>query len=276
MYVSKVIWMKSLLSLKIIIFMCLNLLYSNLVFAESDIITELRNNKDRLKYKMKSEYLYFAGISELKFKKVDAADEAWFNALYDFALVNFPELIELKSKSEESLNQTIYNRIKILHLEKIDWSGLEEVTEVGSPLTYPQSGNYYKVARVIRWSKKKFNAAKLKIKNAKSEVKYTFPLTPEKEEIKSKAAAKEILYLEKINQVILDKNKKVRDILKRIKCGFTYKQLVNILGEPVTKEFSYYHGYAIWGTYKVEFTGDYFVKMFVFDLGFGKKVYICN
>ena len=167
----------------------------------------------------------------------------------------------------------------MLHLEKIDWTGIEEVTEVGSPKITLQDGKLFHCVRLLRWSKKNFNTVKNNIKKDSTNKKFPFPLTPEVEKKRILMATKEQLFIEKINRELDEKNIKVNDILKKIKCGISFKQLINILGSPDSIKnhpYYFYKEIAEWGTTQVYLLENEKIYKYTHNLGHGKTFNICK
>jgi hypothetical protein len=178
--------------------------------------------------------------------KDDALERAWISSLLRFGMTQFPELGSLRSESEESLHSANYNRKFVLQLESINWKGLSEVEEKGSPyIVYDEIAKTYTVYRLLKWSKKDLAASKAAIRLKK---KNEIPSSPEVARKVEETMIDEIQKITALNKKIETRDAFLSKVLMRAKCGVSIDDLTNILGSPDRHESSCYY---FWGTYEV-------------------------
>ena len=178
--------------------------------------------------------------------KDDSLERAWISSLLRFGMTQFPELGSLRSESEESLHSANYNRKFVLQLESINWKGISEAEEKGSPyIVYDEVTKTYTVYRLLKWSKKDLAASKAAIRLKK---KNEIPSSPEVARKAEEDIISEIQKITALNKKIEARDAFLSKVLMRAKCGVSVDDLTTILGSPDRHDESCRY---FWGTYEV-------------------------
>jgi hypothetical protein len=103
-------------------------------------------------------FSYTVGVASLVEKIELGMEQAWANGLEGFARTRFPHLQNVMQFSKETLNGTTYERMTALKLDSINWEGVSEASELGSPFVKEhirQNGDsLFTVYRLLKWEKK--------------------------------------------------------------------------------------------------------------------------
>ena len=178
--------------------------------------------------------------------KDDALERAWISSLLRYGMTQFPELGSLRSESEESLHSATYNRKFVLQLDSIDWKGISEVEEKGSPhIIFDETTKTYTVYRLLTWAKKDIAASKASIRRKK---KNEIPPSPEVARKIEADVVSEIQKINALNKQIATRDEFLSKVLMVAKCGVTLDDLKTILGPP-DREDGFCRHY--WGTFEV-------------------------
>jgi len=138
-----------------------------------------------------------------------------------------------------------------MKLEWVDWTGLKEASDLGSPFVIEKEGKWV-AYRLFKWGVGYIEKARLKIKAQKI---YGIPLSPEVSRSREEELSEAVRKINDLNQNIEYRDQQFAKVLNRLKCGVTAQDLIKILGNPDRTNGvgcnlcrqSYY-----WGTYEVE------------------------
>ncbi len=198
-------------------------------------------------------YQYFMGESPEVSGKEDALERAWISTLIRIGMTQFPEVSKLSSLSVESIKDADYQRKFVMSLEQIDWTGIREATEKGSPFVVEDLENgTYRVYRLLKWSKKAMDKARQKIAANES---HQIPKPPEEVQNQENIMIDAVREINSINRENAKRSAKITPVMKAVKCGVTVHDLIRVLGAPdkqrgidcSTCDKSYF-----WGTFQVE------------------------
>lgn len=89
----------------------------------------------------------FVGESHSETSKETALDNSYTDALIKAATKNFPELIEVRNFTEEGLKTQEHSRTFLVHLERVNFDGVEELED---PYVELIDGKFT-IYRLIRW-----------------------------------------------------------------------------------------------------------------------------
>ncbi|NBW99161.1 hypothetical protein EBR03_06275 [bacterium] len=223
---------------------------------------------------------YFLGESSEAKKKEDALQSAWINGLVGIGMAEFPELSQVRIKSVETLTDVDYRKDFVMKLEWVDWTGLREVSEWGSPYVIKKEGKWV-AYRLFKWDEELISKAREKIK-AKSN--HHLPKRPESylptseamheavlgtfdsnEEVKSERQVQVSAAISKINnlnRIHQGRDQQIGQVLAVVRCGVTANDLVRVLGRPDRKTgggCDFCNKSYEWGNYSVE--TDQFLKV---------------
>lgn len=209
-----------------------------------------------------SEFVYTVGEGEAPTKE-EALQKAWNSALIRLALVEFPELIQINSKSVETLKGSEFERTSIQNFQLISWRGIHELQSFNSPhIAFDSATKTYHVHRLLEWSKTSLNSAQREVGDALAKVKlgepvttYKIPTSPEEDQKVEKQINESMIYLAKLNQNLDRDEKRIGSVLSQMKCGIQTGHLVDMLGDADSGE-PFYTGFMLtWGTYHVWTSG---------------------
>lgn len=227
-------------------------------------------------------YVYIVGESIPSKQKEDALQQAWNSALIRLAISEFPELIQLISKSRETLRDSEFERSTIQNFQLINWKGLREMKSLGSPfVSYDEKSGSYTAYRLLTWSLKDRDMAKKEANESLDKIKksseaivkiYKVPLTPEEAELSELQISNQLDQLRRLNIQIKSKDEIVEKILKELKCGTKVTDVLSLLGEPDHK--NYYS--VVYGTYILSHYRDNFVNSIKDKLGNGEERFLCK
>ncbi len=197
--------------------------------------------------------VYFVGESNGSADKEEALSKAWASALVRIGMSEFPELSQVATSHVETLNGNQSSRGLVLHLEQVNWAGVTEVKEQGSPvLFWDENEGGYRAFRLLKWDRGQMALAHRSITKKKN---HSLPVPPEmmvREEQQIVEAVAEIQLINAKNQW---KEKLYNKVFSELKCGATIADVIGVLGAPdrfnpynsVVLEKEYY-----WGNYRVE------------------------
>jgi len=184
--------------------------------------------------------------------KEEALESAWVNAIARLGLAEFPELMRITTRSVENLERSVHERRFAVKLELVDWSGLKEATDLGSPhVEYDPITAGYRAYRLVRWPRKKIEQARARISAGQ---RHRLPQSPEiraEEEIRLTEALRS---LQRVQDRLTRRSSYLDRVFKEVRCGITVDDLTEALGRPdragpynaVRTEKTYY-----WGPYLV-------------------------
>ena len=225
-------------------------------------------------------YKYSVGESNNETTKDGALNEAWVNSLVKLGLSEFPELSKLSLKFKESLYGTESENLYESGLEYVNWRGIEEVKDLGSPyIIYNEATETYKVYRLLKWSKKSIVTNKLQ---HQKNMKYQMPPSPEKFDSAVIEETSALVKLNSLNKEIEKSNAYYGSVLMKVKCGITIHQLKSILGNPHTSSDTTPRSYGFyitvtWGTYRVEYSSSSpVIQEITPNHGSGRTYYPCR
>jgi len=214
-------------------------------------------------------FVFVRGESTSSSSKDDALERAWISALLRVGMAQFPELQKLRSNSSETMKAAEYNRYFSIDLEKINWEGIEELTDLGSPYTESDAlGESYRVYRLLRWSKKSIADSKASIKRGK--VSSIVPLSPEKSLDYENSAIDKIQKIINLKREVVDREQEIKKILEHVRCGMKIGDIINIIGSPDRTSTCEY----FWSTFKV-FACHELIQQ-VHNLTTGKRTDVCD
>lgn len=223
--------------------------------------------------------IYVVGESRNIENKDDSLERAWVSGLLRIGMTQFPELGSLKSASNETLQSAEYKRDYVLALEQINWKGLQEADELGSPFTeFNEESNTYSTYRLLKWTKKEIESARGKIKQKKS---FEIPPSPEESLKKQDSIVNEVVAIQAINRKIIERDKFVRAVLLKATCGVSLTDLRKVLGYPDRESPSNDSSYSYelvyyWGTFEVtQYKRNAYVTSINENFGSGTKHYLC-
>lgn len=200
---------------------------------------------------------FFVGESRGSIYKEEALEKAWVSALVQAGMTEFPELSQVTSESVEGLRDVRHERRFLMRLERVNWNGLREATEYGSPyLDLDARTGEYTVYRLLKWGERDIDMAKREI--AKNHV-HTLPIPPELVHREQKRMAEALSTIASINARNAYHNALVEKVMHEVKCGVTVADLMKVLGEP--DRYNPYNSHILdkqyyWGQYLVERRGD--------------------
>jgi hypothetical protein len=100
-------------------------------------------------------YTYAVGVSSNAEKIEDGMANSWANGLESFARTRFPHLQSIVQFSKETLTGSSFERLSSLKLDDINWEGISEAIEQGSPHVTeqisPDGKSTFTVYRLLRW-----------------------------------------------------------------------------------------------------------------------------
>lgn len=123
-------------------------------------------------------HVYVVGEAVGAVDKEEALAKSWASALVRLGMAEFPELSQVATSHVESLHGTSSaTRGLVLHLERVNWSGLTEVKEKGSPLIYwDEADGGYRAFRLLKWDRARIEAARAQLNRNQAG---SVPLPPE-------------------------------------------------------------------------------------------------
>jgi len=230
--------------------------------------------------------LYFVGESSAQEKEL-AMERAWYTALVRVGTTEFPELTQLKTQSTETLEKSSYERRAVAHLQYIDWTGVKEVKEKGSPFVIAGSEKGTFVAfRLLKWSQKDIERSRKKVTTSlaikSSSPSYIIPSSPESQLDAQENTVQELVKVNFLNRKIAERNLKLEMVMKKLKCGTTISDLEAILGHADQVQDYSYDGEVgrkrfYWGAYQVTVTdAEHAVDWVRSNMGNGPKKAICG
>jgi hypothetical protein len=195
---------------------------------------------------------FFVGESQGSPSKEDALEKAWVSAFIRIGMTQFPELAIVSSESTETLKRAAYERHFVMQLEKVNWQGIREASEYGSPyVDWNADAGTYVVYRLLKWRDRDLSAARSEIKLARL---HEIPSSPESVRMNEAKMIHAVRAIQALNAKVERRNHLLEKVFGEIKCGVTLTDLVNILGPPdrsnpfngliVEKEYS-------WGQFTV-------------------------
>ena len=195
---------------------------------------------------------FFLGESHDSATAEEGLERAWVSAFVRIGMTEFPELARITSRSVEDLKGTAYERRFSLRLERINWDGVKEAKEFGSPFTEldPESGKF-SVYRLVKWSDQDMASAKKQLNSSRQ---FQLPISPETQRLSEDRIIRSIRAIHGLNDQVKKRNAVFEKVFAEMKCGVTLDDLIGILGPPDrsnpynggSSEKEYY-----WGQFKV-------------------------
>jgi hypothetical protein len=193
-------------------------------------------------------YRFFVGETHGVARKEDALEKAWISAFVRIGMTQFPELTRIKTESTETLKDADYKRQFAMSLELVDWTGIAEATEYGSPyIREDEKTGEYSVYRLLKWTDADMERARKTIHAAK---RHEIPGAPETLEPHLVDAVQK---MKSVATTIAEKNSVLTKVFRQVRCGVKIADLRKILGKPdwqspYDSEPRTYR----WGTFHVE------------------------
>jgi len=220
--------------------------------------------------------------------KEEALDKAWNSALIRMATAEFPELIQLSSKSLETLTGSEFERSTVQNFQLINWKGIKEMKVHGSPFSdFNLKTETYTVYRLLAWSKADVEASKKEANDALAKIKasadavvktYKVPNTPEEAQLEEQVMMDQMMQLKAANLRASSRTGKLSQVMHGIKCGVTIQDLYKLLGAP-DKSDDFFDtpssfGNRSWGQYEVTFSASMIKN--IYDTGNYKLINVCS
>jgi hypothetical protein len=197
-------------------------------------------------------YHVFIGEAQGAKKKEDALEKAWVSAFLRAGMTEFPELAILSSQSSENLKSSTYERDFVMQLERVNWRGIREVTDYGSPfVNWDSETGTYTVFRLLRWADSDMESARAELKLNRM---HEMPASPESVRMDEERMVKAVRAVQAVNAKVDRRNALLEKVFHEMKCGVTLSDLVKILGPP--ERSNPYNGLVVekeysWGQYTV-------------------------
>ena len=194
---------------------------------------------------------YFVGAATSPSKE-ECLERGWVSALFEVGQREFPELVRISSFSREALTEVHYERVAKNYFNFIDWNGIKEARELGSPdIHFDETKHQWKCYRLLQWEKTLIENARIKARKSLEEKQslepLSFPLSPEQRSLIDGRLLIALRKLQTINTKINGRNEFIFEGLRRAACGITTTSLTEILGQPDRMD----HCFHYWGNYYV-------------------------
>ena len=174
-----------------------------------------------------SGYHFFLGESHGSDTREDGLEKAWISAFVRIGMTEFPELSKITSRSVENLRGASFERRFSLRLERVDWSGVKEAKQFGSPyVEYDRVHKKFSVYRLVKWSASDMASAKKQVSRARQ---FQLPASPEARRFSEDRIVNAVRGL---NQKVGQRNVLLAKVFDEVKCGVTLDDLIAILGPP--------------------------------------------
>src|SRR6185437_15552380 len=113
-------------------------------------------------------YHFVIGEAEGAETREQALEKAWVSAFVRLGMTEFPELTRISSQGVETLHGSQFERRFAVNLEGIDWTGVREATELGSPfVVYDRQHQQFLAFRLLKWGASDIASARKSLKSAK-------------------------------------------------------------------------------------------------------------
>lgn len=185
---------------------------------------------------------FFVGESHGSRDKDEALERAWISALTRVGMTQFPELVQVSTRSTENLASADTEREFTLRLEQVDWSGVREAGDKGSPWILRRDDGTFTVYRLLKWPNGLMDAARKRLLRAEK-----------------RPMDRMLRQLKIVNERVDKRDRALKRIFDQVRCGVKVSDLTTILGSPdsvnpynpmrVEKEY-------FWGSYRVARVGD--------------------
>lgn len=189
-----------------------------------------------------SDAYFFVGESHGSRDKDEALERAWISALTRVGITQFPELVQVSTHTTENLASADTEREFTLRLEQVDWSGVREAVDNGSPWVSRNDDGTYTVFRLLKWPYGLMEAARKKMARADR-----------------RPMDRMLRQLKTVNERVDKRDRALKRIFDQVRCGVKVSDLTSILGSPdsvnpynpmrVEKEY-------FWGSFRVARVGD--------------------
>lgn len=195
---------------------------------------------------------FFLGESHGSETREEGLEKAWISAFVRIGMTEFPELSKITSRSVENLKGSTYERRFSLRLERIDWAGVKEARELGSPFVERDPDTKkISVYRLVKWSDRDIASAKKQISSARQ---FQLPSSPEAKLYNEERLIGAVRAIQSVNSKVGKRNEMLAKVLGEVKCGVTLDDLLAVLGppdrtNPYNSAFSEKEYY--WGQFKV-------------------------
>lgn len=227
------------------------------------------------------EFFYFVGEAEEAKTKDEALERAWNSALIRVGLTEFPELTEISSESLETLLGSTYKRESVQNLELINWRGVKEAKELGSPFVkYDSKLGTFFAYRLLKWPKSDMLASRVEATKAFQAMKkretidtHPMPRSPEAMTQKEEEMLNILQKLSSVQKAITTKDQLIEKVVSQLRCGVTADDVISVLGQPDEENMTSLR----YGTFFLEkrlFARQ--IEVVQPKLRFGERKYICN
>lgn len=202
-------------------------------------------------------YHFVMGEAEGASSREQALERAWVSAFVRLGMTEFPELTRISTRGRETLKNSQFERNFAVNLEGIDWTGVKEATELGSPyVIYDRKHSQFIAFRLLKWGASDISNARKNLKTAK---RHSLPPAPEASTREQQALVDAVRQVQKLNHRIGYRNAYLDRVFSELKCGVTLEDLTNILG--AADRANPYNGHLVekeffWGDYQVTSLGD--------------------
>ena len=172
---------------------------------------------------------FFVGESRSSSNKDEALENAMISAYTRFGMTEFPELVQLQTQSVETLHSVDYERSSAVRLEIVDWTGVKEATECGSPYIAKDAKGNFVVFRLLRWDNDEIAIAHKKIVTAKL---HELPPAPAHAQLGKRLSRKVLVnYLNKPEAFQSFSYEQIQD-LPKIRVGMKKAEVLALFGAP--------------------------------------------
>jgi hypothetical protein len=114
-------------------------------------------------------FRYFVGEYEGDGSVDEALARAWASGMLRAGIVEFPSVADVEATGSESLHGSRFERRFAVALGAIDWSGLDEARELGSPkVDVDERTGQVRVYRLLKWRTGAIAAARSKLSREQS------------------------------------------------------------------------------------------------------------
>ena len=218
---------------------------------------------------------YFVGEATHSPTKDEALASAWASALVRIGMAEFPELSTVQVEMSEHLRGASHERKFAMRLELVDWSGLQEATELGSPaVVWDDNFGRYRVYRLVRWGKDDIENARRKVRSRRI---HALPVAPEAARRDEQKLVEAVRAVQALNERIERKDDLLKKVMGMVRCGATVSDLASILGPPDrSNPYARLEREYLWGSFEVVRAADspFIISIRRTDTGYRRR--LCN
>jgi hypothetical protein len=202
-------------------------------------------------------YRFVLGEAEGGETRDQALEMAWASAFVRLGMTEFPELATISSRGVETLHNAQFERRYAINLQSVDWTGVREATDLGSPyVIFDRGAKRFIAFRLLKWAQTDIDRAHRQIQHSQW---HPIPVAPEASRREQLALMQAVREVQRLNHEVGYRHTYVERILGEVKCGVTIDDLTRLLGIP--DRTNPYNAHLIdkeyyWGDYRVESFGD--------------------